>query len=506
MILQSFLFPDEVCGEPEIYYRVGIKQKAEYKNQMLIIDSGGQISSDSYMNLFDAETWRTYTKVMKARLCLQLYGSGTIGLWLRNETEEKCVQEQIYNSEEREIKEFIFSTGETGFYYFTINAKTRTIFQKAEYQTYGTISKNEIFLSLVICTYKRKKQLTANIEKLLKSLFFDKTSKLYQKMFVHIVDNASEIQIPVQQNIAIHYERNLGGSGGFTRGIEEIQKVHSVFPATNIILMDDDTEFQLETFYRIYAVLSLLKEEYRKEVIAGRMFQMDDRKIQYTASEIWNGGHIIHMGENKNMCRKDILVKVNRERGEYSGWWLTTLPYAYTINNLPFPYFLHCDDVEYGLRHGGVPLVWNGIQVWHEAPEYRNFPILAYYDMRNPLSVNCLHGIFREEGEIYRYWKERISAYHSRKEFFHERMAICGMRDFLKGAIWLSQVDGEKNHRKLERKKYGFRYVNAVSWRMVRLLYQKKIQKILEEYKRLRKEYEVCCYVQAAKDIDKRFY
>ena len=29
---------------------------------------------------------------------------------------------------------------------------------------------------------------------------------------------------------------------------------------------------------------------------------------------------------------------------------------------------------------------------------------------------------------------------------------------------------------------------------------------ILEEYKRLRKEYEVCCYVQAAKDIDKRFY
>ena len=108
-------------------------------------------------------------------------------------------------------------------------------------------------------------------------------------------------------------------------------------------------------------------------------------------------------------------------QGECSGWWLTVLPYAYTINNLSFPYFLHCDDVEYGLRHGDVPLVWNGIQVWHEAPEYRNFPILAYYE------------------------------------------------------------------------------------RMVWLLYKKKIRKVLEGYKELRKECEDCCYVQAAKDIDKRF-
>ena len=46
--------------------------------------------------------------------------------------------------------------------------------------------------------------------------------------------------------------------------------------------------FRWKVFYRLYAFLSLLKGEYQDRPIAGRMFRLDKRKVQYTAVERWN--------------------------------------------------------------------------------------------------------------------------------------------------------------------------------------------------------------------------
>ena len=100
------------------------------------------------------------------------------------------------------------------------------------------------------------------------------------------------------------------------------------------------------------------------------------------------------------------------EGAEYGGWWFACYPMDFVEKNRPMPFFLHCDDVEYGLRHGGTPIILNGIQVWHETCEYRQSPVVAYYDTRNTLFVNeFLNDIF-DYDDVLDKWKQKITEAH----------------------------------------------------------------------------------------------
>ena len=57
-------------------------------------------------------------------------------------------------------------------------------------------------------------------------------------------------------------------------------------------------------------------------------------------------------------------------------------------DNDVLPFFIHCDDVEYGLRCGRKPIIIEGVQVWHETYDKRMTPLMQYYDTRNPLFDN----------------------------------------------------------------------------------------------------------------------
>ncbi len=115
------------------------------------------------------------------------------------------------------------------------------------------------------------------------------------------------------------------------------------------------------------------------------MFRADKKYIQYTKTEIWNRSEILHTGWMQDMCKVECLPWMNLQEGEYSGWWFACFPMEFVQKEKPLPFFLHCDDVEYGLRLGTVPMALNGIQVWHETYEYRQSPVITYYDVRNSL-------------------------------------------------------------------------------------------------------------------------
>ena len=139
------------------------------------------------------------------------------------------------------------------------------------------------------------------------------------------------------------------------------------------------------------------------------------------------------------------------------------------MKNEPMPFFLHCDDVEYGLRHGGTPIILNGIQVWHEVAQYRQSPIMTYYDWRNSLFVNAELGLDMGKDEIIDKFMNRITLYHVEKKYDYEYMVIRAMEDYLKGRKWLYRIDSERYHKKLQASS-GSRYKNAILWRKVKYL------------------------------------
>ena len=136
------------------------------------------------------------------------------------------------------------------------------------------------------------------------------------------------------------------------------------------------------------------------------------------------------------MTRPENLASLNDNEGaEYGGWWFACYPMEFVEKNRPLPFFLHCDDVEYGLRHGGTPIVLNGIQVWHETYEYRQSPVIAYYDTRNALIVNALYVQNQNKKDVICSLEKAIELV--REESLEEAYTrLLGIFHFCLGPIW----------------------------------------------------------------------
>ena len=359
--------------------------------------------------------------------------------------------------------------------------------------------KREILLALNICTFHRNEQTKKNIEKLRGMKFFNPSeSDYYGRMHVFITDNGAELEEIKDDFFHLSYNKNTGGSGGFQKGLEHIREFGVGF--THVVFMDDDADFLPETFYRLFALLAYMKPEHYNRSVAGRMFSLDDPKMQYTAAEIWNGGDLQHVGFMKDMscCRplklmsgmdcnaagytdnsgigKDAMLAIN-EAGDadYGGWWFCCYPYDFCKNNDVISFFLHCDDVEYGLRFmnagGGRPIILNGIQVWHETYVYRQNPIIQYYDTRNPLLVNEKYGLMPDSKEVYDRWFSKITEFHVKEDYASEYYTILGMLDYLKGMDYLYRIDPEKKHKKLSHARIS-KLKNSILWRIVKWRYK----------------------------------
>ena len=324
---------------------------------------------------------------------------------------------------------------------------------------------NDPYLAINICTYHRLNEVQQNIHKLLDSKFFEQENiAFYGHLHIFVTDNGSELPLRNDEFLHIQHNQNTGGSGGFQKGLERIRK--SSVPFTHVIFMDDDIKFDMETFYRLYIFLSCLKKEYDDYPIAGRMFRMDKPHIQYTAAEIWNSGEIQHIGYNLDMRDAANLISVNDNAGaEYGGFWFCCYPMSFAKDNDIMPFFIHCDDVEYGLRCGKTPIILNGVQVWHETYEYRQTPVMNYYDTRNPLLVNEKYHLLPKPEIMLAAWKEKITKFHVKEEFESEYYTILGMYDFLRGITWINRVNSCKKHKQLQNAKIS-KLKNSVLWRV----------------------------------------
>ena len=335
------------------------------------------------------------------------------------------------------------------------------------------IKKNEVKIALNICTYQREEYIHRNLSLLRASYFFDwRKTDYYGKLHIFIVDNARQLKIREDDYTHLVYNKNTGGSGGFQRGIEEIRKQEGF---THVIFMDDDVVFDINSFYLLFDFLTQVDEENRDRPVAGRMFCMDNRYIQYTAAEKWNGGDISHVEFWRDVRQTGyapgkVIYDVD---ADYGGWWFCCYPCAFVQENDVLPFFIHCDDVEYGLRCGKKPVIIEGVQVWHETYDKRMTPLMQYYDMRNPLFVNQLYGFLPEPLQLLQQWKDKMTAFHVKGDWLSEYYVILAMNDFLKGMEWLKRIDAGKYHKKLQKAK-SCRVKNAICWRLVEHRAKKK--------------------------------
>jgi len=436
----------------------------------LVFGKGARLATNTYFNAFSISKWRKYcnlgtifvTLSVKGDFVMQMFnsyrdGSGTIThmLW------EKELHTQNKTEQNLEVPDC-----PKGVVYFTLRALTEgSCLQRASY-TVKEEAPEEVKLALNICTFRREKYLLKNLSVLKENFLHNPDSVLYGHMEIFITDNGNTLDAACLREPGIHVvpNRNLGGTGGFTRGLMEILKVKQKSGITHVIFMDDDVEIEPESMVRTYAVLKFLKKEYGDAFIAGAMLRLDAKHIQHENGALWKEGKCEFRGRGLDLRNFSNVVLNEEECGrDYAAWWYCCVP-AKTVrpDNLPAPFFIHEDDVEYSLRNAGHILTWNGIAVWHEANEHRRVSANEYYNLRNMLIVNALHCPQYSLKKVRRQVLTALLVAVFRYRYKDMALISQAVEDFCKGPKWLLKVDAAGYHQKIQQRGYSFEDVEGL--------------------------------------------
>lgn len=293
-------------------------------------------------------------------------------------------------------------------------------------------------LDAVICTYKREKYVLNNIERL------KQCKDCISHVFV--VDNGNTLPTNISDDfVTIVPNKNLGGTGGFTRGLIEAKKTL----CSHVLLMDDDIEFKPETFRLAYEQINNFKKEEQRDWIGFAMRNMDRPNIQHEMGAQWNTFKIIHNNHNLDLSiAKNLKKNEIHQHYNYSAWWSLIMPISVVDDyGYPFPFFIKFDDIEYGLRRDGEIIHFgNDFYILHEPFSLKQSAWLEYYSVRNAFITNVLHYHISRISSCIRYSGKII------KNLFKGKTDVLVMtnkavNDFLKGSAPFFELDMEEQNK-----------------------------------------------------------
>ena len=461
MILQHMLMPQAgICNQRDMYVRFD-RERVHLisEHQTIHFNQYGTALFDTYFNGFSIEKWRKYTQVQEVSITLRLKGKFEIQLCSKEKINQTIAEKELSiitfeNEEPAEITLPFRSYDNKGMFFVRLEAlEDNSEFYGGYYSAeLPESSLHGVDIAINICTFRREPFVHRNLSILQKYILENPENELKTHLQVFISDNGKTLDIPALSTEQIHIvpNKNVGGSGGFTRGLIEIIHCKS-YRATHVLFMDDDILIDPEALYRTYAFLRCRKQEYEDLFVGGAMLRLDQPNIQTEAGAAWLEGNLESRKSGLDLNHVEAcLYNEIEEYCEYNAWWYCCTPMSVVDeNNLPMPIFIRGDDLEYGLRNMKHMALLNGICVWHEPFENKYSSFLSYYILRNLLYDNALHY------PNYSKWKfiRRLYAEVIHQLFYYRYknvdLIFRGVNDFFKGVEFLQKTDGEKLHQEI---------------------------------------------------------
>ena len=493
MLIQPLLFPsDSLINEPEFFFR-GVSAE-NISDVSISLPVGANLSLETYFNAFSVGKWKEYTNISNLTLKLAVSGqveikayhavgsvdNGLLGRGKEKLTDEEYVQKvntQAYKAVREEADCSITHDDDVytitfnqlyseGILYVTIKALSDTALSGGGYETEIEASLlNPVKLAVGICTFKREEAVCGNISRIVKNIIENQTSPLYENLGLYVADNGQTLDIKQLCSDKVHVlpNLNLGGVGGFTRTIIEALVHDKKKNYTHVILMDDDILLYPAVFERTFYLLQLLKDSYKKAILGSSMFLVDHPAIQQESGAIYKDC-VSYIGRANHKffdMRNPAAISANEvvNPTNYTGWWYACIPAAVASeNNLPMPYFIHYDDVEYGIRnvHNGQIFI-NGICVWHPSPDNKGPFWITYYNVRNRLITMFSRDLSRKNFVKYLFAISRLFLFHiTRYEYKRASLLLEALNDFREGPEAFIDKDALALHQELVKNKMTF--------------------------------------------------
>ena len=382
--LQRLIFPDlDICQELPLYAHCLHGAEYAYNHRALRVQEGGRMSFATLYGGFSIGKWRTITGLSRLVLRLDLSGAGQVEVfnWQAGHPRRLLVAQEVSAEGTVEI-EVPLPEDAGGIIAPEFVAWQETWVRGGVWLT-PDAPRRPVKLGIVITTFRREEAAKATVRRLSSWLLAD----VSVDAAIVVVDNGRTLAPEDVPGATLISSLNLGGSGGFARGLTHLQDTGGF---THAVFMDDDASTELESVRRAFQLLRYARDD-ATAIVSALIFE-EYPGIQLEAAgqmpcDPWRPARpSVDLRSLHNVIENELPFRV-----DYGGWWMFFFPLR-QVRNLPFPFFLRGDDVEFPRANEFSLVTLNGIASY--GPDFlrKESPVNIALDRRGNLVNVLLHG------------------------------------------------------------------------------------------------------------------
>ena len=375
----------------------------------LCIDAGKHVSLCTFFNAFPASYWQHWTRVKTVKFTALVEGEGELQLMRSTgrgltypvqkfefDSAKQPAQDNPSAQSAQIISYEIPMTGlaDGGYFWFDAKASDSSCFTVSDAE-WSVPCANKVQFSSVTSTDSKQQQSNSTFSIAITT--FNRPSYCHNQLkaiaenkalrarldTIYCTDQGTDLvknqpgfnetSANLGSQLTYIQQANLGGSGGFSRGMFETLKAGK---SSYTMLLDDDAISETECILR---ALQFADYTIKPAIIGGGMLHLDNRTVLYTQGERFTRNNV-WMKPSQNLdynhdfaaiTLQDCPERHQRIDTDYNGWWMSLIPTAIMKEiGLSLPVFIKFDDTEYSIRaleHGYHTICLPGVAVWHQA-------------------------------------------------------------------------------------------------------------------------------------------
>lgn len=382
---------------------------------VISLEPASKVSGNTYFGRFPASYWQRWTTVTEVSVEAVVTGTGLLSMGASDvEGEPRVVDaQQIADAKQAKVTltsklDKFYDGGALWLDLETEGGQTLRV-----EQVRWTVEAPEKIrpTAVTICTMNRADDCLKNLQALAADV-----SSLETLDAIYVADQGTDLvesrdgfeQVAKDLADKLHYikQPNLGGAGGFTRGLFEVAG-HTATEHANVLFMDDDVLLEPDLVIRMTAFSNRAANPI---IVGGQMLNLFHPNQLHVGAEyarlntLEPGQPVEHSLSTADLLGVDEeTLKPNRQERRldagYNGWWSCLIPYEVVqATGYPMPFFFQWDDAEYSYRaraHGFPTVTLPGAGVWHADFHMKDWDEWhRYFNLRNSIITAALHSPF----------------------------------------------------------------------------------------------------------------
>lgn len=393
-VLQTLCWPsDGVWANPALFLRrtgdvALVEHAGGTSGYALQIGPRDSVGFDTWFNVFNLGTWQSRCRL--ETLFVIIEGEGPCFLTVDCAGPDGVVGQSEYpltltsgQPEAIDLRAFI-TAADGGVMSCAVRSQSTTGPIRIDSVTWATADapRRTPDLTLSVTTFKREEAVKKAAARF---SAYRAASPLKPHLQMLIVDNGQSVTFDTPlDGVDIIPSANLGGAGGFTRGLLEATERS----ASHVLFMDDDASIYMESLERTWSFLAYAIDD--TTAIAGAMSTERHPWALWEYGALFNKGCIPQLG-GTDLTDVETMIEIECEIAKpapahlYGGWWYFAFPVK-AAKHLAYPFFVRGDDVSFSLVNDFDIVRLNGVVSYQESFIEKESPQTWYLDLRSHLA------------------------------------------------------------------------------------------------------------------------